>query len=216
MATHSSILAWNIPCTEMGYIHGDVGPDMTEQLTLSQGRWKTGQISLFLTRIELFLWMILIFFESFLFAFMKERIFEGHYSASFSASFSLCVILWETSNSFFKGMYLFTLPLAMYECSGFPHSCQDLLLSVCFNLVFNYFPIFIGWFVFQFCCKISLYILNESFIGYMHCRCFILLSLINDDSKCRGLLFICLLLVVCYVVQMIIFFPLYLDFLCSF
>ena len=38
MATHSSILAWNIPCTEVGYIHGDVEPDMTEQLTLSQGR----------------------------------------------------------------------------------------------------------------------------------------------------------------------------------
>ena len=38
MATHSSILAWNIPCTEVGYIHGDAEPDMTEQLTLSQGK----------------------------------------------------------------------------------------------------------------------------------------------------------------------------------
>ena len=143
MATHSSILAWNIPCTEVGLSPWGCRTRHDWATNIFTGQVKTGQISLFLTRIELFfVWMILIVFESFLFAFMKERIFKGHYSATFSASFSLCVILWETFNNFFKGMYLFTLLLAMYECSGFPHPCQDLPLSVCFNLVFNYFPIF--------------------------------------------------------------------------
>ena len=156
-------------------VHGDAESDTTEQLTLSQGKWKQDKFHHSQPGLNYFLWKILIFFECFLFAFMKERIFEGHHSATFSASFSLCVILREASNHIFKGMYLSILPLAMYECSGFPHPHQDLLLSVGFNLVFNYFPIFIGRFVFQFCCKISLYILNESFIGYMHCRCFILL-----------------------------------------
>ena len=54
MATHSSILAWNIPWTEVSYSPWGCRVRHDRATNTFTGQVKTGQISSFLARIELF------------------------------------------------------------------------------------------------------------------------------------------------------------------